>query len=314
MKPLIAATAIAITLISNSAEAAMKKSVTFESAGQTLAGDLYLPDTYREGDPLPGVVVTGAWMTVKEQMAGTYAAALADRGFAALAFDFRGWGQSPDDVQFLEDPARKTEDINAAVNYLATRPEVDSARIAGLGVCASAGYMSDAALQNANIRSLALIAPWLHNAEIVDAVYGGEEGVTELRETGRTAQQAEAPVILEAASLTNENAVMYQAPYYTEPGRGLIAEFDNKFNAASWEGWLTYDALRTADTLEKPTLLVHSEAAAIPQGAREYAHRMGENAKTIWLPEVTQFDFYDRPDAVKTAADAVSRHLEETLK
>ncbi len=292
----------------------MKKSVTFESAGQTLAGDLYLPDTYREGDPLPGVVVTGAWMTVKEQMAGTYAAALADRGFAALAFDFRGWGQSPDDVQFLEDPARKTEDINAAVNYLATRPEVDSARIAGLGVCASAGYMSDAALQNANIRSLALIAPWLHNAEIVDAVYGGEEGVTELRETGRTAQQAEAPVILEAASLTNENAVMYQAPYYTEPGRGLIAEFDNKFNAASWEGWLTYDALRTADTLEKPTLLVHSEAAAIPQGAREYAHRMGENAKTIWLPEVTQFDFYDRPDAVKTAADAVSRHLEETLK
>ncbi|MDJ0657584.1 MAG: alpha/beta fold hydrolase [Xanthomonadales bacterium] len=314
MKPLIAATAIAITLISNSAEAAMKKSVTFESAGQTLAGDLYLPDTYREGDPLPGVVVTGAWMTVKEQMAGTYAAALADRGFAALAFDFRGWGQSPDDVQFLEDPARKTEDINAAVNYLATRPEVDSARIAGLGVCASAGYMSDAALQNANIRSLALIAPWLHNAEIVDAVYGGEEGVTELRETGRTAQQAEEPVILEAASLTNENAVMYQAPYYTEPGRGLIAEFDNKFNAASWEGWLTYDALRTADTLEKPTLLVHSEAAAIPQGAREYAHRMGENAKTIWLPEVTQFDFYDRPDAVKTAADAVSRHLEETLK
>ncbi len=292
----------------------MKKSVTFESAGQTLAGDLYLPDTYREGDPLPGVVVTGAWMTVKEQMAGTYAAALADRGFAALAFDFRGWGQSPDDVQFLEDPARKTEDINAAVNYLATRPEVDSARIAGLGVCASAGYMSDAALQNANIRSLALIAPWLHNAEIVDAVYGGEEGVTELRETGRTAQQAEEPVILEAASLTNENAVMYQAPYYTEPGRGLIAEFDNKFNAASWEGWLTYDALRTADTLEKPTLLVHSEAAAIPQGAREYAHRMGENAKTIWLPEVTQFDFYDRPDAVKTAADAVSRHLEETLK
>jgi len=292
----------------------MKKSVTFESAGQTLAGDLYLPDSYSEGDQLPGVVVTGAWMTVKEQMAGTYAAELADHGYAALAFDFRGWGQSPDDIQFLENPARKTEDINAAVNYLATRPEVDAARIAGLGVCASAGYMGDAAFQNASIKSLALVAPWLHDAEIVDAVYGGEEGVSGLIEMGRDAAQADKPVILEAASLTNENAVMYQAPYYTETDRGLIPEFDNKFNVASWEGWLTYDAIQTADRLEKPTLLVHSEAAAIPQGAQEYANRMGENATAIWLPGITQFDFYDRPDVVKTSADAVAKHLEETLK
>ncbi len=292
----------------------MKKRVTFESAGQTLVGDLYLPDSYSEGDRLPGVVVTGAWMTVKEQMAGTYAAELADRGYAALAFDFRGWGQSPDEVRFLEDPARKTEDINAAVNFLAKRPEVDSARIAGLGVCASAGYMSDAALQNANIKSLTLVAPWLHDADIVDAVYGGEEGVSGLIGIGREAAQSNEPVIVEAASLTNENAVMYQAPYYTETDRGLIPEFDNRFNVASWEGWLTYDAIQTADRLEKPTLLVHSEAAAIPQGAREYANRMGENATAIWLPEVTQFDFYDRPDVVKTAADAVARHLEETLK
>ena len=291
----------------------MKKSVTFESAGQTLAGDLYLPDTYSEGDPLPGVVVTGAWMTVKEQMAGTYAAELADRGYAALAFDFRGWGQSPDDTRYLEDPARKTADINAAVNYLATRPEVDSTRIAGLGVCASAGYMSDAALQNPNIKSLTLVAPWLHDAAIVEAVYGGADGVSGLIAIGREAEKADEPVILEAASLTNENAVMYQAPYYTEAGRGLIPEFDNKFNAASWEGWLKYDAIQTADKLEKPTLLVHSDAAAIPQGAKEYAERMGDNAEAIWLEDVTQFDFYDRPDAVGTSADAVAEHFERTL-
>ncbi len=313
MKTLLAATAVAVTLISNPVEAAMKKRVTFESAGQTLAGDLYLPDSFEEGDQLPGVVVTGAWMTVKEQMAGTYAAELADRGFAALAFDFRGWGQSPDDIRYLEDPTRKTEDINAAVNFLATLPEVDSSRIAGLGVCASAGYMSDAALQNANIKSLALVAPWLHDAEIVNVVYGGEEGVSGLIEIGRTAAQSDEPVILEAASQTNENAVMYQAPYYTESDRGLIPEFDNKFNAASWEGWLTYDAIQTAEKLEKPTLLVHSEAAAIPQGAKEYANRMGANATTIWLPEVTQFDFYDRPDAVQTSTEAVAEHFERTL-
>ncbi len=292
----------------------MKEPVSFEHAGQTLAGDLYLPDDYQTGDRLPGVIVTGAWTTVKEQMAGTYAAELADRGYAALAFDFRGWGASPDTIQFLENPQRKTDDIRAAAAYLATRPEVDGDRVAGLGVCASAGYMSDAALDNPNIKSVALVAPWLHDAEIVNAVYGGAEGVAALIEASREAEQAASPVILEAASLTNEDAVMYQAPYYTDPDTGLIPEYDNKFNAASWEGWLTYDAIAAADNSDQPTLLVHSDAAAIPQGAKAYAERMGDNATTLWLDDVTQFDFYHQPDAVEASSNAVAEHFERTLK
>ena len=292
----------------------MKQNVVFESAGVPLAGDLYLPDDYQAGDELPGVVVTGAWTSVKEQMPATYASEMADRGYAALVFDFRGWGQSPDRVSFLEDPKRKTDDINAAVDFLATRPEVDAARIGGLGICASAGYMSDAAHQNSKVRSLALVAPWLHDRGIVEDTYGGADGVANLLEIGRSASSSDDPVILEAASTTNENALMYQAPYYTETARGLIPEYDNKFNAASWEGWLTYDALETANVLEKPALLVHSEAAAIPQGAREYARRMGDKAQAIWLDAVTQFDFYDQPEAVSTASNAVANHFEQTLK
>ncbi len=314
MKITLATTALAIILWVTTTEAAMKKRVAFESNGQTLVGDLYLPNTYQDGQPLPGVVVTGAWTTVKEQMAGTYAAQLADRGYVALAFDFRGWGQSEDAIPFLEDPARKTADINAAVDFLATRPEVDRSRIGGLGVCASAGYMSDTALQNPHIKSLALVAPWLHNAEIVEATYGGKEGVSRLIQVSRQAQASAEPVILEAASLTNDKAVMYQAPYYTEKNRGLIPEYDNKFNAASWEPWLTYNAISTAGKLEKPTLLVHSDAAAIPQGAKAYARRMGNHAKAIWLDDITQFDFYDQPQAVQTSSDAVADHFKATLK
>lgn len=114
--------------------------------------------------------------------------------------------------------------------------------------------------------------------------------------------------------MTNEKAVMFQAPYYTETDRGLIPEFDNRFNVASWEPWLTYDAISTADELKKPMLLVHSESAAIPQGAREYARRMGDQATITWLPDITQFDFYDRADAVTAAADAVAEHLRRTLE
>ena len=69
MKNLLLATATAATLLSlaNDAEAAQVKEVTFQSSDQTLVGDLYLPDGYQEGDKLPGVVVTGAWTTVKQQ-------------------------------------------------------------------------------------------------------------------------------------------------------------------------------------------------------------------------------------------------------
>jgi len=305
--------ALTLTTLSN-AEAAMKKQVTFESHNQTLVGNLYLPDDYKDGDKLPGVVVTGAWTTVKEQMPTTYATELADKGYAALVFDFRGWGGSEDTIKYLEDPQRKTEDINAAANFLVTRPEVDADKVAGLGICASAGYMSDAAASNPNIKSLALVAPWLHNAAIVDAIYGGEEGVNNLITAAKDAEKADEPVYLEAASLTNKNAVMYQAPYYTEADRGLIPEYDNKFNVASWDGWLTYDALKTADVQEKPALLVHSEAAAIPQGAKEYAERGGDNVELIMLDDVTQLDFYDQPEAVKTSANVVAEHFKKTLK
>ena len=301
-------------ILANPAEAAMKKPVTFERDNQTLVGTLYLPDDYQQGSKLPGVVVTGAWTTVKEQMPTTYAIELANRGYAALVFDFRGWGQSSDAIQYLEDPVRKTEDINAAVNYLITRPEIDATNIAGLGICASAGYMSDAAASNPHIKSLALVAPWLHNADIVDAVYGGEEGVNKLINAARAAKSSDTPVYLEAASLENENAVMYQAPYYTEKDRGLIPEYDNRFNVASWEGWLTYDALKTADIMEKPALLVHSEAAAIPQGAKEYQRRAGDNVTLIMLDDVTQFDFYDQQEPVNTAVNAVVEHFNHSLK
>lgn len=320
MKNLLLATATAATLqlsLANDAEAAQVKKVTFESNNQTLVGDLYLPDEYQEGDKLPGIVVTGAWTTVKEQMPATYAESMADRGHAVLAFDFRNWGESGGNERQLENPTDKTQDIIAAANYLTTLPEVDANRIAGLGICASAGYMADAAVQSDDIKAIALVAPWLHNQEIVNEVYGGEESVQNLIAISREAEaQYEATgevSTVPAASKTDENAVMYQAPYYTEADRGAIPEYINEFNLASWEGWLTYDAVAIAENLNKPVQIIHSEEAAIPQGAKEFYSRLPGQKEQLWLESITQFDFYDSPEAVSVASDAVAKHFEQTL-
>jgi uncharacterized protein len=320
MKNLLLATATVATLqlsLTNNAEAAEVKKVTFASNNQTLVGNLYLPDNYQQGDKLPGVIVTGAWTTVKEQMPATYAEAMADRGYAALAFDFRNWGESGGKERQLENPANKTQDIIAAANYLTTRPEVDGNKIAGLGICASAGYMADAAVQSEDIKAIALVAPWLHNQEIVNEVYGGENSVQSLIDTSRKAQSKYEDTgelsLIPAASMTDENALMYQAPYYTEEDRGMIPEYVNEFNLASWEGWLTFDAIKIADSLTKPVLIVHSEAAAIPQGAKEFYNRLPGEKNQLWLENTTQFDFYDSPEAVTTASDAVVEHFKQIL-
>ncbi|MGB3456568.1 MAG: CocE/NonD family hydrolase, partial [Litorimonas sp.] len=229
-RTLLTAAAATLTLSAASADAATSQRVMFDSQGDRLVGDLYLPDDYQPGDTLPAIVVTGAWTTVKEQMSGRYAAEMADRGYAALAFDFRGWGQSEGAPRQLEDPERKTQDIVAAAAFMATLPQVDAARMGGLGICASAGYMTDASVRSPHIRSLALVAPWLHDAGIVDVVYGGAEAVQSLIETGREAIGETS--MIEAASTTNESALMYQVPYYTEADRGAIPEYVNQFNLA----------------------------------------------------------------------------------
>lgn len=184
--------------------------VTFENEGAMLSGTLYLPEERGEG-PLPTVVVTGAWTSVQEQMPANYAREMAERGFAAFTFDFRGWGKSgdlPNNVRFLESPEAKTSDIKAAFAFVATLPEVDAEHINGLGICASAGYMVDAVAGNPLVDRLGLVAPWLHNKEIVEAVYGGEEGVASLIQVSHAAEAKGGEVIPAAGPEGAEGVLM----------------------------------------------------------------------------------------------------------
>ncbi|WP_229359916.1 alpha/beta hydrolase [Ferrimonas aestuarii] len=259
-------------------ENGQKQAIELHTSVGELAANLYLP----EGVDNPAVVVvTGAWTTVKEQMPATYAEALVKQGYAAVTFDFRGWGESKDAIQYLEDPSRKAEDINAVIDAVSQLDGINADKIAGLGICASSGYMLDAATANAQLKAVALVAPWLHNPEMATAIYGGEENAAALLASAKAAANSEQPVFIEAASTTNAESLMYQAPYYTETDRGLIPEYDNLYNVASWTGWLNYDALASAQNLEKPVMMVASEAMALPGGAHAYLEQSGDNIQAV---------------------------------
>ncbi|WP_334029274.1 alpha/beta hydrolase [Alteromonas sp. P256] len=307
---------IAVVSAINPVSAAIKKEVSFESQGQVLVGDLYFPDSYKSGDRLPAVIVSGSWTSVKEQMPAGYAQKLADKGYAALAFDFRGWGESaqgsPVPLKYAENPQAKTQDILAAAEFLSAQANIRSEHIATLGICASAGYAIDAAHQSAIISSVAVVAPWLHDKAIVNEVYG--ENIPALLQATVNAEESGEALILEAASDTNEQSVMYKASYYTSPTRGAIVEYDNKFSTFSWKPWLSYDAIQTASLIKDPVLLVHSPAAAIPMGAERFAAQGGNNVELIMLDDITQFDFYDSPEVITEALSLVDAHFKISMR
>ncbi len=309
MKTIAATTAAAMLMGTTALADIATRTVSFDSGGATLTGTLYLPSGF-DGTPRDAVVVTGAWTSVEEQMPRVYAREMAARGLIAFTFDFRGWGKSgdlPGGQRFIEDPTAKTDDIRAALAILDALPEVAS--VHGLGICASAGYMLDATRGNDAVARVGLVAPWLQDREIVETVYGGAEGVAGLKQVAADAEAAGGQIIPAGGPEGAEGVLMPIGGYYYDPARGAIPEYDNAWNNAGWDDWLSYHPLDRAEGFDKPLAIVHSDAAAIPQGVRTFVERFTGEATQRWLEEVTQFDFYDDPAAVTAAAEEMAAHF-----
>ena len=298
------------------ATAVSVESVRFPAAGANLTGTLYLPASTRGAAGLTAAVVTGTWTSVKEQMADRYAARLAERGVAALSFDFSGFGLSGGEPREVESPSRKAEDIRAAAAFLGSHPAVAQDRIGALAICASAGYAAKAAIDG-SIRALALVAPWLHDPALLRKVYGGESGVRQRMEAGLAARQRyrQTGVVeyVPVASPDDPRAAMPMAiDFYRDPARGAVPGWPNRFAVMAWIEWLTFEPILFAPQITAPTLIVHSEEAAIPDGARRFHQALTSPKEIIWTAGI-QFDFYDRDPQVGVAVDRGVEHLRAYL-
>lgn len=126
--------------------------VTFHNRyGITLAADLYIPKNV--SGKLPAIAVSGPFGAVKEQASGLYAQTLAERGFLTIAFDPSFTGESGGQPRSVASPDINTEDFSAAVDYLATRDDVDAERIGILGICGFGGFAINAAAVDTRIKA-----------------------------------------------------------------------------------------------------------------------------------------------------------------
>jgi uncharacterized protein len=164
-----------------------KRAVSFKVEGQTLRGDLYLPKGAKAGANLPAVVVGGSLTSVKEQMSGSYAKELASRGIAALAFDYRHYGQSEGQPRQLESVEAKKADLKGAVSFLQTQAAINPNGISLLGVCTSGGNVIQAAAEDGRVKAVVTIAGWFAEPSLTPLLYGGEAGVAGLKAQGQQA-------------------------------------------------------------------------------------------------------------------------------
>ena len=140
--------------------------VTFVNRyGITLAADLYLPKM--AGGRLPAIAVSGPFGAVKEQCSGLYAQTMAERGFAALAFDPSFTGESGGNVRYMASPDINTEDFMAAVDFLSLHEQVDHERIGIIGICGWGGMALNAAALDTRVK--ATVASTMYDMTRVNA-------------------------------------------------------------------------------------------------------------------------------------------------
>ena len=146
----------------------MRESVDIWSEGTRLSADLWLPDERsaggaREGERWPAILLCHGWGGTKEHLNATYAPWFSRAGFAVLAFDYRGWGESdaklvphgdaprPDEsgevrlraraVREVVDPHDQIRDIANCLDYLEGEPRIDEERLGLWGTSYGGGHV-----------------------------------------------------------------------------------------------------------------------------------------------------------------------------
>jgi hypothetical protein len=145
--------------------------VAFSSGGETIRGDLYLPEG--EG-PFPAVVMAGGWCYVKELRQPQYAEEFTARGLAALIFDYRRLGASDGEPRQHLDPWDQIEDYRNAVTYLEGRPDIAADRIGAWGISYSGGHVLILGAVDPRVKAVVSNVPVIDGYENMWRVHGSE--------------------------------------------------------------------------------------------------------------------------------------------
>jgi uncharacterized protein len=291
--------------------------VTFESQGETIVGRLFPPE-FGHG-PAPAAVIIGPENYQKEQAPAQYAPRLAQLGYTALIFDPRYRGESGGEPRCYENPIAKLEDLSAAFDFVSDRSDVDSERLALLGICFGGSYALRAAADDPRIRVVATAAAhtrdrvsdvnWLGSEDIVaERLARGQAALAKYEATGEVHY---VPCVDYSRTDVGMPGEMVWSWYQLWAARGL---WENRYAVMSDAAVLSFESLSAAARLTKPLLMVHSELSADPDAARRhFAVVPSADKQLLWEGQTRHFQYYEDPvvleRTVRNVVDWFARHL-----
>jgi fermentation-respiration switch protein FrsA (DUF1100 family) len=251
---------------------------------------------------------------VKEQVTGRYAEALSRAGFATLAFDHRGFGESGGRRQH-EDSGGKLADLRSAVSALATHPQVDAERIGLVGVCLGAGYALRAAAFDPRVRAVAGVAGAYNDprsfvrqlgADAYKQALAGLLGI----EQEQFASGEERHVLAVTDDPDTAAAMTGAEPHaYYGTDRGAAPGWQNYVTQDSLYQLMTLDTITAASMLhDTPLLVVHgrTDTYCTPDGALAMLNQVTGEKEIVWLETTNHIDLYDQEPYVGQAVDALA--------
>ncbi len=285
-----------------------RQKVTFKNRyGITVAGDLYLPKNSGSA-PLAALAISGPFGAVKEQSSGLYAQNMAERGFAALAFDPSYTGESGGEPRNVASPDFSTEDFSAAVDYLGLQPSVDRNRIGIIGICGFGGFSLNAAAVDKRIKAVATTS--MYDISRVSAngyndTRTVEERTKMLEQIGQQRWKDAETKTPEAAPRINAEKIEGNEPqfvkeyfdYYRTP-RGFHPNSPNSngswkaSNAMSFMNMplLTY----IKEVSPRPILIIAGENAHSRYMSEDIYKAAAEPKELMIIPGAVHVDLYDR--------------------
>jgi len=159
----------------------LKQDITFFSEGTPIVGDLYLPENIAEEQKLPAVVLCHGFAGIKEILLPAYAKKFAQNGFAALIFDYRGFGASEGERGRLV-PGEQTVDIRNAITFMQTLSEVDGNQIGLWGTSFGGANAMYVAAIDPRVKAISVQLTFASGAKMVKGDLD-EAGVKKLEST-----------------------------------------------------------------------------------------------------------------------------------
>lgn len=292
------------------------KKITFKNHfGITLVADQYEPIEYQ--GKLPAIAVAGPYGAVKEQSSGLYAQEMAERGFLTIAFDPSFTGESGGNPRYMTSYDINVEDFQSAVDYLISLDNVDSDKIAIIGICGWGGIALQTACIDTRIKAT-IVSTMYDMSRIAGNGYFDEQDNEKARynqrvnlnnqrnEDYKNGKYALAGGVIDPLPENSPEFLQGYHAYYKTP-RGY-----HKRSLNSNGGWaiqtntsmMNVRLFHYSNEIRNAVMIVHGEKAhSCYMGKDAYANMIKDskyknNKELLIIPNATHTDLYDQKDKI----------------